>query len=136
MTTEQSHDTVPQLGWAVLYVDDVPPAAEFWERAFGLPVRFVHDSGHYAELETGTTALALCARHLARESTGLDLVPGSAPSSNVTLVVGDVPAAYARALDAGATPVHEPVIKPWGQGSSYVLDPAGNLVELATAVSG
>lgn len=125
----------PQLGWVVLYVDDVAAAVATWEAAFGLATRFVHESGQYAELETGATALALCARSLVSETTGVAIDRGPSPASNVTLVVADVPAAYARATASGATPIHEPVIKPWGQVSSYVMDGDGNLVELATAIS-
>ncbi len=34
------------------------PTVEFYERAFGLSRRFLHESGSYAEMETGATALA------------------------------------------------------------------------------
>lgn len=136
MTSEIANITTPGLGWVVLYVDDVAASVPFWEHAFGLSVRFQHESGAYAELETGPTALALCARSLASESTSLDLEPRPTIAGNITLVVPDVMAAYQRALAAGATAVHEPVVKPWGQGSSYVRDPEGHLVKLATPVTG
>jgi lactoylglutathione lyase len=125
----------PALGWVLTYVDDVASATDLYVRAFGLTVRFAHPSGEYTELETGATALALCARSLAAQSTGLDLAPVAQPGGNVTFVYHDVPAAYARAIAAGATPVHEPVTKPWGQVSSYVLDGDGNLIEIASAVT-
>jgi lactoylglutathione lyase len=124
----------PSLGWVLLYVDDVAASTDFYLRAFGLGTRFAHPSGEYTELETGATALALCARSLASESTGVDLVPGPSHSGNITLVYDDVVAAYARAVDAGATPIHAPVTKPWGQVSSYVADTDGHLVELASTV--
>jgi lactoylglutathione lyase len=127
--------SAPTLGWVLLYVDDVSAATTFYASAFGLAVRFAHPSGDYTELETGATVLALCARALAAESTGLALVGRTVPAGNVTLVVDDVPPAYRRAVDAGASAVHEPVTKPWGQVSSYVLDLDGHLVELATAVT-
>ena len=92
-------------------------------------------SGDYTELETGPTILALCARSLAAQSTGLDLDPDSRPSGNITLVYDDVPAAYTRAVEAGATPIHEPATKPWGQVSSYVLDYDKNLIEIASAIN-
>ena len=47
----------------------------------------------------------------------------------------DVPAALARALDAGAEPVQEPVLKPWGQTVAYVRAPDGVLIELGTPVA-
>ncbi len=46
------------------------------------------------------------------------------------------PAAYAAAIAGGATPVAEPETMSWGQVVSYVQDPDGHLVELATTVGG
>ena len=42
-----------QLGYTILYVPDVPATLKFYEAAFGLVTRFLHDSGDYGELETG-----------------------------------------------------------------------------------
>ncbi len=130
--------TSPSLGWVLLYVEDVATAASLYVSAFGLTVRFAHESGDYTELETGATTLALCSRALASESTGLDLAKGANANTggNITLVFDDVPRAFARAIESGATSVHEPVTKPWGQVSSYVLDNDSNLIELASAISG
>ncbi len=127
--------TPPALGWVLLYVNDVPASTEFYVDALGLAVRFADDSGEYTEMETGATTLALCARTLAAQSTGLDLGGRGAPCGNVTLVYPDVPAAYAHAVSMGAAPVHEPVTKPWGQVSSYVRDTDGNLIEIVSAIN-
>ena len=87
----------------------------------------------------GSPCLGPCcpalSRSLAAQSTGLDLDPDSRPSGNITLVYDDVPAAYTRAVEAGATPIHEPATKPWGQVSSYVLDYDKNLIEIASAIN-
>jgi DTW domain-containing protein len=48
-----------QLGCTILYVPDVPATLKFYEAAFGLTTRFLHENGDYGELETGSTALAL-----------------------------------------------------------------------------
>ncbi|MGL5811209.1 MAG: VOC family protein [Nocardioides sp.] len=118
----------------LVYVDDVASATALYTRALGLVVRFAHPSGDYTEFETGTTTLALCGRATAAQSTGLELTRNAGPAGNVTLVYDDVPASYARAVEAGAIPVREPVTKPWGQMSSYVLDNDANLIEIASAV--
>jgi catechol 2,3-dioxygenase-like lactoylglutathione lyase family enzyme len=34
-----------KLGYAIIYVPDVPASVEFFENAFGLKRRFVHESG-------------------------------------------------------------------------------------------
>ncbi|MDR6126390.1 catechol 2,3-dioxygenase-like lactoylglutathione lyase family enzyme [Sphingomonas sp. SORGH_AS438] len=47
-----------KLGYTSIYVADVLAMIDFYERAFGLKRRFVHESNLYAELNTGETVLA------------------------------------------------------------------------------
>lgn len=124
----------PTFGWVLLYVDDVAASTRFYTEAVGLGVKFADESGTYTELDTGPTTFALCARSLAADSSGLALAPPGSPAGNVTFVVHDVAAAYERAVGHGAVPVLGPTTKPWGQTVSYVRDPDGHLVELATTV--
>ena len=126
--------STPQLAWTVIYVSDVSASLPLYSEAFDLTVAFHHPGGDYAEFATGTTALALCERALAADSTGLALDGPASPRSNITLVVDDVLAAFAHAIASGATPVADPVTKPWGQQSSFVADLDGNLIELASRV--
>jgi lactoylglutathione lyase len=126
----------PKLGYVIVYVPDVEKALGFYERAFGIERRFVHESGQYGELETGGTALAFAEENL---TTTCHMFEQNRPSAKaagaeVAFVVEDVKQAFARALGAGATPVVEPVDKPWGQTISYVRDLNGFLVELCTEV--
>jgi lactoylglutathione lyase len=122
-----------QLAYTILYVDDVPASLAFYERAFGLARRFLHDSGDYAELDTGGTTLSLSARRLLRQMGKHPAAPvPGAPSFEIAFSTGDVAAAYARALDAGARAVQPPQAMPWGQTVAYVEDPEGFLVELCT----
>ena len=44
----------------------------------------------------------------------------------------DVDREYKRLVAAGATPVFEPSDMPWGQRTSYVADPDGNLIEIGS----
>lgn len=131
---------VPTLGYTILYVEDVAATLDFYERAFGLARRFFHDDGgkSYGELETGATCLAFASLSLAEEHLGQRPVtsdPIGAPLAfEIALVTDDVDALYARALDAGASAVSAPAIKPWGQTVAYVRDASGYLVELCTAV--
>lgn len=124
----------PSLGYVIVYVPDVLSTVDFYERAFGLARRFVHDSGQYAELETGATALAFVQEDFVGKSGVFALNrPGAkAAGAEVALVIKDVKAAYQRALDAGAVSVSEPEQKPWGQTVSYVRDANGFLVELCS----
>ena len=61
---------------------------------------------------------------------------GAPAGFEVWIEAEDVPAALARAVAAGAEPVQEPVVKPWGQTVAYVRDPNGTLIELGSPVAG
>lgn len=43
---------------------------------------------------------------------------------------------YELAVARGAVPVMAPTTEPWGQRTSYVADPEGNLVEIGSFVKG
>jgi lactoylglutathione lyase len=126
-----------RFGYTILYVRDVAASVELYERAFGQRRRFVHESGDYAELETGDTTLSFASHELA-ESNLPDAFrrPDSATTTfEVCFVTDDVAGAYDRAVREGAEPVTSPQTKPWGQDVAYVKDADGNLVELASPAS-
>jgi catechol 2,3-dioxygenase-like lactoylglutathione lyase family enzyme len=125
-----------KFGACILYVPDVPAALEFYERAFGLERKFLHESNSYGELATGATRLAFAAEALAAEHAGkFDASrPGQPPqAAEVVFVTDNVEAAFRVALDAGAEELKRPEQKPWGQVVAYVRDLNGFLVELCTA---
>lgn len=123
------------LRYTILYVGDVAAALAFYERAFGLERGFVHDSGDYGELATGVTKLAFSSTALMRQ---LGKAPGrpspAAPVFEIAFETGDVAAAFARAVAAGAVPVQAPRDEPWGQTTAYVSDADGYLVEICSPV--
>jgi lactoylglutathione lyase len=124
-----------RFGYTILYVRDVPASVAFYERAFQQPRRLLHESGQYAELETGPTTLAFAAHELASANLPGQPQPGAGPAGDsfeVCFVTDDVEGAYARAVEAGAEAVREPQVKPWGQHAAYVRDPDGTLVEIAS----
>ena len=127
-----------KLAYTIVYVSDVAASLGFFERAFGLATRFLHESGGYGELDTGATALAFAQHDVARSNLGRDYVAAGASAQplgmEVGLVTDDVSAAFERAVAAGAEPLAPPVIKPWGQTVAYVRCPDGTLVELCTAM--
>jgi lactoylglutathione lyase len=126
------------LGYVILYVPDVAATLAFYEKAFGLARRFFHDDNGkaYGELETGAARLAFASLALASEHLKQEVVAASPDRPplgfEVALVTADVPALYARAVQAGATVVSEPATKPWGQTVAYLRDRDGHLVELCT----
>jgi catechol 2,3-dioxygenase-like lactoylglutathione lyase family enzyme len=120
-----------RFGYTILYVRDVAASLEFYERAFGLERRLLHESGQYAELDTGATALAFAAHSLAAESVR-GLAQADPAGFEICLVDEDVEDAYVRAVEAGAEAVSGPEEKPWGQRTAYVRDLDGTLIEIAS----
>ena len=102
-----------KLGYTILYVKDVPRSVAFYEDAFGLTRRFVHEAGMYAEMDTGATTLSFAANGLAKSNLPCGFrenLPGEPPAGfEIAFTTDDVPAAYERAVAAGATPVAAPV---------------------------
>lgn len=134
-----NHDTsgfdFMHLAYTILYVADVPAALDHYQKAYGCDQRFLHDSRLYGELETGATVLSFAAYEMA-EMNGIAMRPtdpkGPTGAVSITFAAEDVDVAYATAIANGATPVMPPATKPWGQRSSYVRDPDGHLIEIAT----
>lgn len=122
-----------RLGYTILYVPDVREALAFYGKAFGLATRFVHDSGDWGELETGSTSLAFCSHGLlAQMGKTVALPDAHKPCFEVALVTADVAAAYAQALKHGAQSLQAPQEMPWGQTVAYMQDLNGFWVELCT----
>jgi lactoylglutathione lyase len=128
-----------KFGYTIVYVPDVEASLAFFERAFGLQRRFLHESGGYGELETGETALAFAAHELGEANLGVAHVAAHSSAAplgfEIALVTHDVAAAHQRAVAAGATEQAAPAERPWGQTVSYVRCPDGVLVELCTPIS-
>jgi catechol 2,3-dioxygenase-like lactoylglutathione lyase family enzyme len=129
-----------KLGYTIVYVPDVARSLAFFEAAFGLRRRFLHESGTYGELDTGATTLSFAAHEL-----GDGNFPGGHVRADeskqplgmeVALVTDDVAAVHARALAQGAKELAAPAARPWGQVVSYVRAPDGTLIELCTPMAG
>jgi lactoylglutathione lyase len=127
---------VVKLGYTILYVADVAASLKFYEEAFALTRRFLHESGDYGELDTGATTLAFAAHALAASNFDGGVVRADESRQPLGMEIGfvtsDVAAAHAKALAAGATQLKAPQQKPWGQTVSYLRAPDGCLVELCS----
>lgn len=125
-----------KFAYTIIYVPDVAASLSFFEKAFGMQTKFLHESGMYGELDTGATTLAFAAHamgemhfpagHVAAHSSIQPL------GMEIAFTTEDVYAAHAQALAAGASELAVPAEKPWGQVVSYVRCPDGSLVELCT----
>jgi len=127
-----------KFGYTIIYVTDVNTSLAFFEKAFGIKTRFVHESG-YGELETGETTLAFASHHLGQNNLPDGYVAADASVKplgvEIALVTDSVDDAHKRAIQSGATSIKEPMIKPWGQTVSYVRCPDGTLIELCSPIS-
>ncbi len=122
-----------RLGYTILYVGDVRRSVAFYEAAFGLSPKFVHEGGDFAEMDTGNTSLAFCSLALLQQLGKTPQAPSpQSPCFEIAFVVDDVELALARALDKGATLQQVAQRMDWGQTVAYVSDPDGFTVELCT----
>lgn len=130
-----------KFGYAIIYVENVKTALEFYDQAFGFKTRFIHESDpseQYGELDTGDTVLAFASFPVADSilpSGYSKLSELSKPAGfEIAIVTSDVSKTLSSAIAAGAELIKEPQQKPWGQTISYVRAPDGVLVEICTPV--
>ncbi len=123
--------------YTILYVEDVAEAVAFYRGAFGLECTLLHESGDYAEMDTGGTKLAFGSLELMRGLGKKVAAAADAPASfEIAFETDDVEGALERALNCGAELVQGAEAMPWGQTISYVRDLNGFLVELCSPVTG
>ena len=126
-----------KFGYTLIYVDDVKMSLEFYVKAFGCEILFLHESLQYGELKTGETTLGFV-HHDTASSHGFDYLKSNVTDRPYGFEIGwvtdNVAVAYDQAIRAGAVPVCPPNLKPWGQTVAYVRDCNGILVELCSPV--
>ncbi len=129
-----------KYGYTIIYVSSVEETLDFYKRAFGFDVKFIHESKAYGELQTGETTLAFASHEMGDMNLG-----GKYSKANINenpfgielaFVTEDVAASYEKAVSAGALPIKEPEKKPWGQDVGYVRAIDGSIIELCTPISG
>ncbi len=126
-----------KLRYTIIYVEKVVETIEFYEKAFGLERKFIHESNTYAELETGETILAFASLESA-EADALSIQAcrktDTTSGFDICFVTDDVESAFDHALNSGAILVAKPTVKPWGQTVAFLRDLNGCLVEIATPI--
>lgn len=124
--------------WVIVYVSDLEATMSFYEAAFGLERRFVSPDGEYGEMATGETRIGFATQAMSEGAIDGGVVPldasGKPQATEFGFATEDVDAAFKRAVGAGAVPVSEPEVKPWGQTVAYVRDLNGILVEFGTDI--
>ncbi len=124
-----------QLAYTILYVQNVEQTLTFYETAFDLKRKMLHESGDYGELDTGATTLSFSSLELMKN---MGKNPRSQragnPSFEIAFTTTDVERALKKALAAGAELVQGPQDMPWGQTTAFVNDANGFLVEICTPI--
>ncbi len=125
-----------KLGYTIIYVADVPATVSFYETAFGLSRRFVHESNLYAELDTGHTTLAFAGEPMANERLCHSPEPhGELAAGFEIALVTDNPQVGYEGHCGGCRRGESRLLEPWGQVVGYVRDLNGCLVEICSPVS-
>ncbi len=123
--------------YTILYVENVRKSLEFYEKAFGLEIGFIHDAADYGELITGETKLAFSSRALMQELGKNTTAPAiKAPSFEIAFETDNVSEQFNRAVQAGATAIKSPEEMEWGQVISYVADIDGYHIEICSPIQG
>lgn len=126
-----------KLTYTILYVNNVTDSVLFYENAFGIKKRLIHESGDYAEMETGEVTLAFCAHNLAKEVVKQNYrkaSQGQLIGSQISFEPHNLKEAYEEALRNGAKSITPPEVKPWGWESAILMDLDGHIVELAKEI--
>ncbi|WP_139851081.1 VOC family protein [Acinetobacter pullicarnis] len=122
-----------RFAYTILYVEDVKKTVQFYKNAFGFELKFQHEQGDYAELESGQTTIALSSFELIRS---LGKKPQRAeihsPNFELAFVTDQLEQDLRQAKQAGAKEIQAIERMPWGQSIAYVEDINGFLIELCT----
>ena len=128
-----------KLGYTIIYVASVPDTLAFYQKAFGLKLRFLHDSEQYGELSTGETTLAFASHEMAKINFSGAYAPYDANQKTaqfeLAFVTEHIENDFQTAIDAGCESISAPSQKPWGQMVAYVRAPEGTLIELCSPMS-
>lgn len=124
------------LKYTILYVEDVAKTLAFYQQAFSLEQKMLHEGGDYGELETGETTLAFSSLGL-MQSLGKKVSRPIADSASfeIAFTTDDVAVVLSKAITSGAELVQDVEQMPWGQTTAYVRDINGFLVEICSPVS-
>lgn len=123
-----------KLGYVIQHVANVEQTIQFYHTAFQLPIKMVHSSKMYGELDTGATLLAFAQWELL--DSAITTKKNTEPNAyEIVLVTAAIDDAYKHAIEHGAVPIMPPTKKPWNQIIAYVRDLNGALVELATPMN-
>ena len=134
MIANEEKKKLVELPYVIFYVKSISELLLFYKNAFDLSPSYVHESGHFAELISGSVTLAFRSEAMAAMSLQQEFKNNSLDSPiqafEISFHTKDVDGLYERAIKSGATSIALPHKKPWGQRAANVRDPSGILLEI------
>ncbi len=120
---------------AGLFVTDMKKMVSFYRDVMGMSTDW--SGAPNAELYSGSMRLIMYSRDDFEKMTSRPYSYPSGLNGTIELSFGlpsyeDVDREYARVVEAGAVPIFPPTDEPWGQRTSFVADPDGNLIEIGS----
>ena len=113
----------------IIYVDGVKETLEFFNKAFGLTTKFMHESGFYGELDANGTSIAFADWQLVQQNLGSEYEKAEPKAFELSFQVNDMQINIDKACAAGAKLTSAPQKKPWGQTVAYLMTPQNILIE-------
>ena len=119
-----------------LFVNDMAKMIRFYRDVLGFEIKEGENTSNVYLVKDGTLFL-LYGRNDFEKMTSrkYEYIKGLNGHFEIALYVEtfeEVDSVFKTAVENGATPVLEPELEPWGQRTSYIADPEGNLIEIAS----
>jgi lactoylglutathione lyase len=118
-----------------IFVSDIGRMVEFYRDVLGMEVK--SEGEYYTLFEHEGIELGMFSRSMAPDFIEAELTYPSGVNGTFSLSIDvdafyDVDDEFERLIEAGATAVAQPKDVPWGQRSSMVADPEGNMIEISS----
>ena len=131
-----------QLGYVIVYVENVEATLAFYQQAFGFSIRMKYEEAgtvSYGELETGGVVLGFASHAMSSGNFRGNYIKPSADGEpygqEIAFVTEDVAGVFKQAIEAGAIALAEPIQKPWGQTVAYLRAQEGTLIEVCSPIA-
>lgn len=120
-----------------LFVNDMEPMVTFYRDVMGMKTDWAGAAN--AELYSDEIRLIMFSRSDFETMTSKQYTYPKGLNGTMELAFdvadfAEVDTQYEKVVKAGATPVFPPTNEPWGQRTSYIADPDGNLIEISSFV--
>ncbi|WP_143322512.1 VOC family protein [Clostridium sp. HBUAS56010] len=120
-----------------LFVKDMETMVSFYRDVMGMKTEWAGEAN--AELYSDNARLIMFSRKNFEDMTSRIYTYPNGLNGTVELAFDvanfmEVDAEYSKVVKAGATPIFPPTDEPWGQRTSYVADPDGNLIKISSFI--